>query len=164
MGTGKSTIGRIAAQILKFQFLDTDQAIEAHCGMSVRTMFETQGEAAFRQAERELLTELAKLSGTVIATGGGLPAQEGNLAALKTHALVVCLWAGPEAIYERVRAHTHRPLLNNPNPLAKIQELLAAREPFYKQADVLVSTELRSPREVAMHVAHQFQDAASAGK
>ena len=61
---------------------------------------------------------------------------------------MICLWASPETIWERVRAHDHRPLLNEPDPLEKIRELLAAREPYYRQADVLVNTEMRSLREV----------------
>ena len=91
-----------------------------------------------------------------------MPTDPANLASLKTHALVVCLWASPEAIWERVRGHDHRPLLNEADPLAKIRELLAAREPYYRQADVLVNTEMRSLREVAQHVIHQFHMAQSA--
>ena len=83
------------------------------------------------------------------------------MASLKTHALVVCLWAGPETIWERTREHQHRPLLNDPDPLAKIRSLLAEREPFYRQADVLVNTEMRSAREVALQVLHQFHAAQS---
>jgi shikimate kinase len=106
--------------------------------------------------------ELTRRHKTVIATGGGLPAEEANLASLKTHALVICLWASPEAIWGRVRGHDHRPLLNEPDPLARIRELLAAREPYYRQADVLVNTGMRSVREVAQHVVHQFHTAQSA--
>src|SRR5258708_27022744 len=93
----------------------------------------------------------------VISAGGGLPINPQNLASLKTHALVVCLWASPEKIWERVKNQSHRPLLHDENPQAKIRELLAAREPFYKQADVLLNTELRSLREVTQQVVHQFR-------
>src|SRR5438552_14450990 len=99
---------------------------------------------------------------TVIATGGGLSANADNLASLKQHALVVCLWASPEVIWERVHSQTHRPLLQGPDGMAKIRELLAKREPFYRQADVLVNTEMRSIREVTQHVLHQFQMARTA--
>jgi shikimate kinase len=100
--------------------------------------------------------ELALRKRTVIATGGGLPAMEGNLASLKTHALVVCLWASPEKIWERVRGQSHRPLLRDADPPAKIRKLLAEREPWYRQADVLLNTEMRSVREVAQQVMHQL--------
>jgi shikimate kinase len=86
-----------------------------------------------------------------------LPVNPKNLASLKSHALVVSLWSSPEKIWERVRHQSHRPLLHDENPQAKIRELLAAREPFYKQADVLLNTELRSIREVAQQVVHQFR-------
>lgn len=162
MGSGKSSVGRLAAQLLHFTFLDTDQVIEARAGKSIGEIFQQNGEPVFRDLERRIVEELTHRTRTVIATGGGLPANEANLASLKTHSLVVCLWASPETLYERVRAHTHRPLLNEPDPLAKIRELLAAREPYYRQADVLVSTELRPLREVAMQVIHQFHMAQAA--
>ena len=156
MGTGKSSVGRQVAHLLRFVYLDTDQVIEARAGKTVARIFEEEGEPAFRAFERRVVQELTQRHNTVIGTGGGLPIQEGNLASLKNHALVVCLWASPETIYERVRGHEHRPLLNGPDPLAKIRELLAIREPYYRQADVLVNTELRNVREVAVQVVHQF--------
>jgi shikimate kinase len=162
MGTGKSCVGRLVADVLHFTFLDTDHVIEARAGKSVSDIFAQDGEPAFRQWERRIVEELTRREKTVIATGGGLPADAANLASLKTHALVICLWASPESIWERVRGHNHRPLLNEGDRLAKIQQLLAAREPYYRQADVLVNTGMRSAREVALHVVHQFHMAQSA--
>jgi shikimate kinase len=162
MGTGKSSVGRLVAGSLHFTFLDTDFVIESRVGISIKDIFEQHGEPVFRDWEQRIVGELALRSKTVIATGGGLPINPANLESLKTHALVVCLWASPEAIYERVRAHGHRPLLNDPDPLAKIRHLLEVREPYYRQADVLVSTEMRSPREVATQVIHQFHMAQAA--
>lgn len=159
MGTGKSCVGRLAAEALQFAFLDTDEVIRERTGKSIAEIFKQEGEAAFREMERGLVEELTRRTQTVIATGGGMPANEANLASLKSHALVVCLWASPEAIWERVREHSHRPLLEAADPLAKIRELLAARSPFYRQADVLVSTEQRPLREVVAQVVHQFQQA-----
>jgi shikimate kinase len=130
-------------------------------GRTITEIFSTDGEPAFRKIESELVEELAGRTRIVIATGGGLPANPQNLASLKTHALVVCLWASPEKIWERVKNQTHRPLLHDPDPQKKIRDLLAAREPFYKQADVLLNTELRSVREVAQQVVHQFRLEAS---
>jgi len=162
MGSGKSSVGRLAADVLHFTFLDTDNVIEARAGKSVGDIFAQDGEPAFRQLERRIVEELTRREKTVIATGGGLPADPANLASLKTHALVICLWASPETIWERVRGHNHRPLLNEPDPLAKIRELLSGREAHYRQADVLVNTEMRSAREVAQHVVHQFHMAQAA--
>jgi shikimate kinase len=162
MGSGKSSAGRLAADVLHFTFLDTDHVIEARAGKCISDIFAQDGEPAFREWERRIVEELTRREKTVIATGGGLPAGQANLASLKTHALVICLWTSPESIWERVRGHDHRPLLNAADPLAKIRELLAAREPFYRQADVLVNTEMRSVRAVAQHVIHQFHMAQSA--
>lgn len=162
MGTGKSSVGRLAAQLLHFTYLDTDQVIESRAHKSIKEIFQQDGEPAFREWEQRIVEELTRRTKTVISAGGGLPIHAGNLASLKTHALVVCLWASPETIYERVHGHSHRPLLNDPQPLAKIRELLAIREPYYRQADVLVNTERRSVREVAIQVIHQFHMAQAA--
>jgi shikimate kinase len=162
MGTGKSCVGRVAADTMHFTFLDTDHVIEARAGKAISDIFAQDGEPAFRQWERRIVEELTRREKTVIATGGGLPADETNLASLKTHALVICLWASPATIWERVRGHDHRPLLIESDPLPKIRELLAAREPYYRQADVLVNTGMRSVREVAQHVVHQYRMAQSA--
>ncbi len=144
MGTGKTSVGRLVAEQLHFDYLDTDELIVSRTGRSIAEIFKTDGEPAFRALEQKVVGELASRTKTVIATGGGLPANPANLASLKTHALVVCLWASPEKIWERVKNQTHRPLLHDPDPQKKIRELLAAREPFYKQADVLVNTDMRS--------------------
>jgi len=80
---------------------------------------------------------------------------------LREHALVVCLWASPEAIWERVRHQTHRPLLQTADPLSRIRELLAEREPHYRQADILVHTEMRTAREVAHQVVSQYRAASA---
>ncbi len=157
MGTGKSSVGQMLAATMHFSFLDTDHTIETRAGKSISEMFAQDGELAFRQWERDLVQELTERKKTIISTGGGLAANAENLTSLKTHALVVCLWSAPEKIWERVRHQTHRPLLQCPDPLEKIRSLLAARAPFYRQADVLVNTDLRSVREVVQQVIHQFQ-------
>jgi shikimate kinase len=161
MGTGKSSVGRLVADQLHFTYLDTDDVLVSRAGKSITDIFAQEGEAAFREKECGLVLELASRTRTVISTGGGLPVNPVNLASLKTHALVMCLWASPEKIWERVRGQNHRPLLKEPDAAGKIRELLAAREPFYRQADVLVNTEMRSVREVAHQVIHQFRLAVS---
>ena len=162
MGTGKSSVGRLVAETLHYTFLDTDRVIEARAGKSIGDIFEQQGEAAFRELERRIVEELTRRKRTVISTGGGLPINEANLASLKTHALVVCLWASPEKIFERVGDHRHRPLLNEAEPLEKIRRLLLERGPYYRQADVLMNTDFRALREVAGQVIHQFRLAQAA--
>jgi shikimate kinase len=156
MGTGKSSVGRLIADQLHFSLIDTDELIESRTGKSVAEIFAGEGEPAFRQHEQKVVAELSARKRAVISTGGGVGASEHNLASLKEHALVVCLWASPEKIWERVRTQTHRPLLQEADPLAKIRQLLAAREKCYKNADVLLNTEVRSLKEVAQQVLHQF--------
>ena len=158
MGCGKSSVGRLAAKDLGFEFVDTDTLVEQRAGISISEIFATEGEAAFRRLERETLAELETRTGHVIATGGGAIVDPKNLASLKRHALVVCLWAGAEAIHERTKHQSHRPLLQGDDPLGTIRQLLAEREPVYKQADVIINTELRPQREVVLQVRLQFEE------
>lgn len=164
MGTGKSSVGRLVADQLRFEFLDTDDLIETRAGKKITDIFALEGEPAFRELEGRLVEELANRTRTVISTGGGLPVNPANLEHLKRHALVICLWSSPEKIFERVREQSHRPLLQDPDPLARIRALLAAREPHYKQADVLINSEFRSIREVAQQVMLQFRMATNGQK
>ena len=157
MGTGKSTVGNVLASMLHLRFVDTDALIEPRAGKRITEIFAKEGEARFREYESQVVRELEDLRGCVISTGGGLVVNPANMESLKKHALVVCLWASPESILQRVGHQTHRPLLQGSDRLEKIKELLSKREPFYRQADVLLNCEQRSPREVAQHVAHQFR-------
>src|SRR5262245_7927876 len=138
MGTGKSSVGRLVAAQLRFDFVDTDQLIENRTGKRISDIFAQSGEANFRDIERQIVAEVGAMTRTVIATGGGLAADPENLIRLKEHALVICLWASAEVVWERVRTQSHRPLLQGPDPMTKIRELLALRGPVYRQADVLI--------------------------
>ena len=157
MGAGKSTVGHLLAEILGFDFLDTDRVIEHRQKRKISEIFAQEGEARFRQLESELCRELEATHRRVIATGGGLAVDPANLASLRRHTLVVCLWARPETLYERVRHLSHRPLLQHPDPPARIRELLAARTPAYRQADLLVGVDFRSPIDTARHIAANFR-------
>ncbi len=153
MGAGKSTVGYLLAELLRYELVDTDKVIEQRAGRRISDIFATDGEPAFRALESALVQELESAKDTVISTGGGLVVNPDNLASLKRHSLVACLWASPQVIYDRVRHQSHRPLLQAPDPLAKIAELLAARTPMYKQADLLVGVDFRAPQETARHIA-----------
>ena len=159
MGCGKTTVGRLLALQLRFEFVDTDDWLERRAGRSITQIFAEDGEEKFRAMERELVDEMVHWRGKVIATGGGLGASEANLASLKRHSLVVCLWAPAELIWQRVRKQSHRPLLQDPDPVGRIRSLLESRKPIYSQADILINSGNRSIREVAAHVLHQFQGA-----
>lgn len=157
MGSGKSTVGRMVAGRLRFDFVDTDELIEARAHKSIGEIFAQDGEPVFREYERTIVAGLAALTRTVMATGGGLVAHPDNLASLKQHALVICLWATAETIWERVRHQPHRPLLQVPDPTARIRQLLEEREPLYAQADVMIRTDDRLLREVVQHVLQEFR-------
>src|SRR5687767_1058205 len=92
MGTGKSTVGQIVAGMLHFKFLDTDEMIEGMAGKRISEIFAVEGEERFREYERQVVARLSEVTGAVISTGGGLVTRPENMANLKKHSLVVCLW------------------------------------------------------------------------
>jgi shikimate kinase len=159
MGTGKSSVGRITADLMGFEFLDTDDWIESQTGRTIAEIFAQNGEATFRQLEEDAARSLSSRRQIVISAGGGFVVNPNNLESLKTHAFVVCLWASPEIIWDRLRTQSHRPLLQTADPLEKIRQLLNDRSAAYHQADAMIHTGFRSPREVAQQVLHQFHSA-----
>lgn len=156
MGTGKTTIGHLLAELLGFELIDTDRVIEKRTQRRIQDIFAQDGEPAFRKMENDLVKELETASRTVISTGGGLIVNPENLKSLRRHALIACLWATPETIYERVKTQTHRPLLHAPDPLGTIRELLARRTSFYKEADLLVGVDFRAPQETTRNIAAAY--------
>ena len=157
MGTEKSTVGQMVAGMLHFRFRDTDEMIESMAHKRVSEIFAGEGESRFREYERQVVEQLETVDHSVISTGGGLITNQDNLTSLKRHSLVVCLWCSAETILKRVGHQTHRPLLRVENPLETIQNLLQQRAPFYRQADVLLNSEFRTARKVAVHVAQHYR-------
>ncbi len=154
MGSGKTFTGRELAEILGYRFVDMDDLIVEKAGMSIPEIFSRFGEERFREIETEVLEELANEDGLVIACGGGVVVKERNHPVLKRAGKVVFLMASPEVIYERVKGDTNRPLLNVPDPMARIRELLDQRmEKYLKASDLRVDTDGKSPREVAEEIA-----------
>ena len=113
--------------------------------------------------ECEVIAELADRKNLVIATGGGAIVNPENLASLKQHALVICLWANAETIHKRTKHQSHRPLLQQDDPLPTIRKMLAEREPHYKKSDVIINTEHRPQRVVVAQVKHQFEESSGGG-
>ncbi len=156
MGTGKSTLGRLLAHRLGFQFLDSDQEIERRRGKRIREIFEEEGEEAFRREERAFILEGHPDSGCVVACGGGMVTQPGMVEILKGRGVVVCLYASPETILERTRGNSCRPLLDAEDPKEKIRMLMAEREPVYRRAGTLVLTDNRSRGEILAHIKRTY--------
>ena len=149
MGTGKTTVGRIVAARLGYEFVDTDQIIEADHG-PIPDLFAEQGEERFRELEREVVVELADRRGLVIATGGGLMLDDRNVGALAATGTVVCLTADVDTIIGRTTtSHGRvRPLLAGDDPRGRVDELLAARAPAYGRF-LQVDTSRSTPSQVA---------------
>ena len=147
MGTGKTTVGRILAGRLGYDFVDTDAVIESRAG-PIQAIFERDGEAGFREMERTVARELAGRTRLVIATGGRMMLDPECAACLEPGADVVCLTAGAETIIERVGDTASRPLLDVPEAPARVRELLAERAEGYGRFPA-VDTEGRSPEQVA---------------
>ncbi len=140
-GSGKSTIGRQLARKLNLEVFDSDLVIEQRLGCSIREFFEREGESAFRAIEQEIIDDLTQRSNCVVSTGGGVVLHPANRDSLKGRCKTVYLHCAPEEIFQRLRHDQNRPLLQVANPLEKLQELYAVRDPLYREAaHVVVQT------------------------
>ena len=135
MGVGKSTIGHKLAKRLNYKFVDTDRVIEELTGKTIEQIFRIDGEKRFRSEEKLLVQKIARQTGLVIATGGGLVLDQENMDLLKQNGVIIHLTADPEVIMERVKNKQHRPLLNTDNLLETIQKLSKERAGAYAIAE-----------------------------
>jgi shikimate kinase len=159
MGSGKSTIGRQLAALLGLSFQDSDHEIQRRTGVDIPTVFEFEGEAGFRARERAVIDELTMVDGQVLATGGGAVLDPENRRALASRGVVVYLHCSPEQQYRRTSHDRNRPLLQTEDPLKRLRELMAVRDPLYREtADLVVSTEKRSAATVAREIARLVQE------
>ncbi len=140
MGVGKTSVGTRLAKDLGFVFVDTDLVIEDDQKTTITEIFSSFGEQYFREVETRVIRRVLENEGQVISTGGGAVIRDENRQAFKENGVTICLTARPEVIYDRIRHETHRPLLQVPDPLGRIRELLTVRSPFYHQADFIVDT------------------------
>lgn len=132
-GGGKSTVGRQLARRLGYTFADCDDLIERQIGTTIREYFEQEGEQAFRDIEEAVVHEQTYRPDGVLATGGGAILRESNRHALHTGCCVLYLRSSPEELFRRLRHDTHRPLLQVRNPLGRLRELYAQRDPLYRR-------------------------------
>jgi shikimate kinase len=154
MGTGKSTVGRMLAKRLKYQFVDTDALIESRENRSVAQIFEQSGEAAFRALEKATAAELAGREQLVISTGGKMLLDPDNLRELSRNGRVFCLVADSDEIVRRLsRSHARnkRPLLAAPDPESAIRELLRQRSEAYRQFEQIDTTG-KSPVQITRQI------------
>jgi len=152
MGCGKSTVGRELHQRLGYRLMDLDQLIEDSMGKKITEIFREEGESAFRDFETLQLTEISKQTETrhIISTGGGIVIRPENRSLLRKMGYVVWLRAPEKVIFERTSRNRDRPLLNEPNARARISELMAEREPWYREtAHLIVDTAGLESHEIA---------------
>jgi shikimate kinase len=132
MGTGKTTIGRLLAEKLKKEFIETDSLIEDRARKTISRIFAEDGESRFRELEIEAIREAAEAEGAVISCGGGAVLNRINVDRLREKSMIILLEASPEEIFRRTSS-VERPLLAGER-LKEIKILLKKREPFYQNA------------------------------
>jgi shikimate kinase len=153
MGSGKTAVGRRLAVLLGKQFVDSDAEIEKRTGVDIRYIFEKEGEARFRQREREVIAELSGLDGVVVATGGGVILDPINRERLAKTGIVVYLETTIDTLVRRTKASKTRPLLMNDDPQAVLERMMVVRRPLYeKAADLRIETTGRQVRAVAADI------------
>lgn len=132
-GSGKSTVGRQLARKLQLPFVDSDHAIEARLGCPIRLYFEREGESSFRAVEAAVIDELTQGPPGVLSTGGGAVLHPESRRHLRERGQVIYLKSSPDELLRRLRHDRNRPLLQVPDPLAKLRDLHALRDPLYRQ-------------------------------
>ena len=155
-GSGKSTVARLLADELGWDWLDADEVLETRCGQSIRSLFAAEGEAGFRDREAAVLAELCRLQRHVVATGGGVVLRESNRELLRASGCVVWLTADVETLWQRL-CEDNTTVERRPNLIRggreEIAEIMRIREPLYRIcADFIIETAGRSPAEIAAEV------------
>lgn len=157
MGAGKTTIGRQLARELGLEFIDSDHVIEERCGADIPWIFDIEGEEGFRRRERAALEDLTRRQGIVLATGGGAVLDPANRVDLGDNGTVVYLKASVDRIVARTGKSQNRPLLRTADPRGRIEQLVAERDPLYREiADITVDTDRRGVRSTVNFILKQL--------
>jgi shikimate kinase len=152
MGAGKTTVGRLLAKHLQYGFLDTDDVITKAAGKNITQIFASEGEAAFRQLESDVLQQVCAYTKLTIATGGGIILKRENWSFLQ-QGLVIWLDVPLDLLMERLAEDTTRPLLQDADPKGKLQSLLEQRTSLYAQADLRISVKSgETPENIAQNI------------
>ncbi len=145
MGAGKTTIGRQLAKTLEMDFIDSDHEIETRTGANIPLIFDLEGEEGFRQRETAIIDELSQRDRLVLATGGGAVLKPENRQYLRERGKVIYLQTDIDQLLNRTRHDRNRPLLQTENPRKKFEELMAIREPLYREtAHIVINTSQQS--------------------
>jgi shikimate kinase len=153
MGAGKSAVGRQLAKMLHLEFVDSDDEIETRTGVDIPFIFEKEGEEGFRRREAKVIDDLSQLEGIVLATGGGAIADPDTRSRLGARGFVIYLHTSVGQQLDRTNRGRERPLLENGNKAEVLQQLMAEREPLYREiADLVVETDGRRVQTVAREI------------
>lgn len=158
--SGKTTAGRALARRLRLDFVDTDRVIEETSGRSIDEIFQQDGEPAFRTLERDVVAQVVQRSNQIISTGGGAFVDPTNRDVLREGSFVVHLQVRPETVISRLRGSRTarpRPLLDGPDPLDRVRELMEARKDAYAHAHVTLSVDDRQQHEVVAEISRRWQ-------
>ena len=157
MGAGKTTIGKYLAQQLNLQFADTDSEIEARTGADIPWIFDVEGEQGFRDREQQVVEEMTLWDSVLLATGGGVVMRQENRRVLAARGFVVYLHATVGEQIRRTRRDRRRPLLQADDPEQVLRDLMALRDPLYREiADHVIDTDGCSPRTVAQKLVREL--------
>ncbi len=158
MGSGKTTLGRILAERLGYKFFDTDVLVEQTTAMKVSEIFAQSGESKFRDLETQVLAELSAYKNLAIATGGGMVLRRKNWGYLH-HGITIWLDVPIEKLYQRLQSDRTRPLLQTPDPKAKLESIYQQRRQLYAQADLqIIPEENESPQQLATRLVEEVAD------
>ncbi len=153
MGAGKSTIGRILAEKLGYQFMDSDHEIESKTGATIPMIFDIEGEEGFRLRESQAIDELTMNQEMVLATGGGAVLNADNRKHLRSRGFVIYLRSSVDTLVKRTRNDRNRPLLQTGNPTETFKKILDERSSYYEEvADLIVETEQASVHRVVREI------------
>jgi shikimate kinase len=158
MGAGKTTVGKLLAHSLAYEWLDCDKILENRSGCLIKDIFEHHGEAIFREQESQLLGELTQLNQVVLSTGGGVILREDNRNYLLSRGMVVYLQSDPHDLWLRTRHDKNRPILQGVDARQKMFDLYEQRHPLYKStAHITLVTGRSSVKEVVEQVQSAFE-------
>ena len=160
MGVGKTTIGKVLAESLGLEFVDSDREIERVTGADIPWIFDVEGEEGFRDREQQVVAEMTEWDDLVLATGGGVVLRPENRTALAGRGFVIYLYASIEEQVRRTRRDRRRPLLLKGDPEQVLRDLMEIRDPLYREiADHIIETDACSPKSVAQRLVKELADA-----
>jgi len=156
MGAGKSAVAEYMRTLFNMDSIEMDEIISKREGMTIPKIFESHGEAYFRELETKLILDLQNHKNTVVSCGGGVPMREQNVIEMRKSGVIVLLTASPQTILKRVKYDNSRPLLENRKTVEAISELMEKRrEKYHKAADITIATDGKSPKEICKEIVHK---------